>query len=144
MLFAVTCKFVFVRWSAQRLSAVMMCWTVPILSCRPPLTDYFTKAHQSDIWGPIPPRFCFIPLFNAMNMVYVYPGIAYLEKHKTGQNYQERWITRLVCRWRAQLTAWINVNCRTHWTSTSWTHIAVIGLPVTMFVWGSAVYLSSH
>jgi len=49
-----------------------------------------------------------------------------------------------VCRWRAQLIAWFNVNCRTLWTSTTWTHIAAIGLPMAMFVWGSALYLSSH
>jgi len=36
-----------------------------------------------------------------------------------------RWITWLASRWRAQQTAWINVICRTHWSSTSWTHIAV-------------------
>lgn len=36
-----------------------------------------------------------------------------------------RWITWLANRWRAQLTAWINVICRTHWSSISWTHIAV-------------------
>lgn len=39
-------------------------------------------------------------------------------------NYSKQWITWLVGRWRAQPTAWINVNCRTPWTSTSWTHIA--------------------
>jgi len=36
-----------------------------------------------------------------------------------------RWITWLASRWRAQQTAWINVICRTRWSSTSWTHIAV-------------------
>lgn len=41
-------------------------------------------------------------------------------------NNSKRWITRLVRRWRAQPTAWINVNCRTPWTSTSWTHIAAM------------------
>ena len=46
---------------------------------------------------------------------------------RTKKNYSRRWITRLVCRWRAQPAAWINVNCRTHWTSISWTHIAAWG-----------------
>jgi len=45
------------------------------------------------------------------------------------KNNSERWITRLVRRWRAQPTAWISVNCRTPWTSTSWTHIAASGQP---------------
>jgi len=49
-----------------------------------------------------------------------------------------------VCRWRAQLIAWFNVNCISLWTSTTWTHIAVIGSLMTMFVWGSTNYLSSH
>jgi hypothetical protein len=31
-----------------------------------------------------------------------------------------RWITWLASRWRAQQTAWINVICRTHWSSISW------------------------
>ena len=44
-------------------------------------------------------------------------------------NNSERWITRLVRRWRAQPTAWISVNCRISWTSTSWTHIAASGFP---------------
>lgn len=44
-------------------------------------------------------------------------------------NNSERWITRLVRRWRAQPTAWISVNCRISWTSTSWTHIAASGTP---------------
>lgn len=56
----------------------------------------------------------------------------------------ERWITQLVCRWRVQPTVWINANCRTLWASTSWTHIAVIGNPVTTSVWVSAFHLSSH
>jgi len=36
-----------------------------------------------------------------------------------------RWITWLASRWRAQQSAWTNVICRTHWSSISWTHIAV-------------------
>lgn len=56
----------------------------------------------------------------------------------------ERWITRLVCRWRAQPAVWINVNCRTLWTSTSWTHIAATISVVATPVRGSASYLSSH
>ena len=39
----------------------------------------------------------------------------------------KRWITRLVGRWRTQPAALINVNCRTHWSSTLWTHIAALG-----------------
>jgi len=62
-----------------------------------------------------------------------------LEKYNSG-----RWITRLVCRWRAQPTVWTNVNCRTPWTSTSWTHIAALGLPLATSVRVSADYLSSH
>lgn len=53
-----------------------------------------------------------------------------------------RWITRLVCRWRVQPTVWINVNRRLLWTSTSWTHIAAIGLPVATSVRASAYKLS--
>ena len=54
----------------------------------------------------------------------------------------ERWITRLVCRWRVQPIVWINANCRTLWASTSWTHIAIIGKPVATPVWVSAYHLS--
>ena len=58
----------------------------------------------------------------------------------TGLTYNsKRWITRLVRRWRAQPAAWINVNCRTHWTSTSWTHIAVPGHSGTTPVSGSVM-----
>lgn len=64
--------------------------------------------------------------------------------YSLGHYYFERWITRIVYRWRAQQNAIFNVNCRTPWTSISWTHIAAIGSPVAMFVWGSAVYLSCH
>lgn len=49
----------------------------------------------------------------------------------------EWWITRLVYRGRAKQTLWFIVNCRTLWSSTSWTHIAAIGYTVAPFVWGS-------
>ena len=37
----------------------------------------------------------------------------------------------------AQPAAWINVNCRTHWASISWTHIAASGNPEATPVSGS-------
>lgn len=47
------------------------------------------------------------------------------------ENYNStRWITRLMCLWRAQPTVWIFVNCRTPWTKTTWTHIAARGFPL--------------
>jgi len=56
----------------------------------------------------------------------------------------KRWITRLVWRGRAKPTLCCNVNCRTLWSSTSRTHIAVSGFILRPRLSELRHYLSSR